>query len=96
MSKEIKVEFIDKVINPEGMTMLIRNGQPLSCPFQQAVPIQGKLAGQLSFIKQPCSSNCPFFDDYPEVQRVSLNCKNQTLYYRVQDEKPLESSIKLL
>lgn len=96
MSKEIKVEFIDKVVNPEGMTMLIRNGQPLSCPFQPAVPIQGKLAGQISFIKQPCSSNCPFFDDAPEVQRVSLNCKEVTIFYRELEEKPAESSIKLL
>jgi hypothetical protein len=96
MSKEIKVEFIDKVINPEGITLLIRNNQPLSCPFQPALPIQGRLQGQISFVKQPCSSNCPFFDDYEELQRVTLRCKDVTLFYRHNEEKKEESTIKLL
>ena len=96
MSKEINVEFIDKVVNPDGTIMMIRNNQPLSCPFQPATPIQGKLQGQIQFIKQPCSSNCPFFDDFPEVNRVTLNCKETTLFYRDKTEKPEESKIKLL
>jgi hypothetical protein len=96
MSKEIKVEYIDKVVSQDGTTMLIRNNQPLSCPFQAATPIQGRLQGQLSFIKQPCSSNCPFFDDFPEVQRVTLTCKDVTLFYRIAEEKPTEPTIKLL
>ena len=96
MSKEIKVEFIDKVINQDGSVILTRNNQPLSCPYQPATAIQGKLAGQLSFIKQPCSSNCPFFDDYPELNRVTLSCKDITLFYRDKEEKPTESQIKLL
>ena len=72
---------ITKVINPEGITLLVKDQQPLSCPFQPAIPIQGKLAGQLSFIKQPCSSNCPFFDDYEEGKRVVLKCKDVSLFY---------------
>jgi hypothetical protein len=95
MSKEIKIEFIDKVINPEGITLLIRNKQPLSCPFQPSTPIQGRLQGQISFVKQPCSSNCPFFDDVPEMNRVTLTCKDVTLFYRM-EEKEEESKIKLL
>lgn len=83
-----------KVINPEGITLLIKNDQPLSCPFQPAMPIQGKLAGQISFIKQPCSSNCPFFDDYEEVKRVTLMCKDVTVMY--EEEEKQESKIKLL
>lgn len=83
-----------KVINPEGITLLIKNEQPLSCPFQPAIPMQGKLAGQISFIKQPCSSNCPFFDDYEEVKRVTLMCKDVTVMY--DEEKEQESKIKLL
>lgn len=83
-----------KVINPEGITLLIKNDQPLSCPFQTAIPMQGKLAGQISFIKQPCSSNCPFFDDYEEVKRITLMCKDVTVMY--DEEKEQESKIKLL
>lgn len=83
-----------KVVNPEGITLLIKNNQPLSCPYQPAIPIQGKLAGQLSFIKQPCSSNCPFFDDYEEVKRVTLMCKDVTVMY--EEEEKQESNIKLL
>lgn len=83
-----------KVINPEGITLLIKNDQPLSCPFQPAIPMQGKLAGQISFIKQPCSSNCPFFDDYEEVKRITLMCKDVTVMY--DEEKEQESKIKLL
>lgn len=85
---------IFKVINPEGITLLIKNEQPLSCPFQPAIPMQGKLAGQISFIKQPCSSNCPFFDDYEEVKRITLMCKDVTIMY--DEEKEQESKIKLL
>jgi hypothetical protein len=96
MSKETKIEFIDKVINPEGITLLIRNNQPLSCPFQPSTAIGGKLQGQISFIKQPCSSNCPFFDDYPEVNRITLRCKDVTLFYRDKEEKEEQSRIKLL
>jgi len=83
-----------KVINPEGITMLIKNNQPLSCPYQPAIAVQGKLAGQLSFIRQPCSSNCPFFDDYEEVKRVTLMCKDVTVMY--EEEKEPENKIKLL
>jgi hypothetical protein len=84
-----------KVINPEGITMLIKNNQPLSCPYQPAIAVQGKLAGQLSFIRQPCSSNCPFFDDYEEVNRVTLGCKDVTITYEA-TEQPEENKIKLL
>ena len=94
MSKEISIEFIDKAISPEGITLLIRNKQPLSCPFQPATAIQGRLQGQISFVKQPCSSNCPLFDDVPEMNRVTLNCKDVTLFYRI-EEKVEESKIKL-
>ena len=83
-----------KVINPEGISLLIKNNQPLSCPYQPAIPMQGKLAGQISFIKQPCSSNCPFFDDYEEVKRVTLMCKDVTVMY--EEEEKQESNIKLL
>jgi hypothetical protein len=85
---------IYKVINPEGITMLIKNNQPLSCPYQPAIAVQGKLAGQLSFIRQPCSSNCPFFDDYEEVKRVTLMCKDVTVMYK--EENQPENKIKLL
>lgn len=85
---------ITRVINPEGIKMLVRDQQPLSCPYQPALPMQGKLAGQVSFIRQPCSSNCPFFDDYEEVNRITLMCKDVTLTYEV--EKPEENKIKLL
>lgn len=85
---------IIKVVNPEGITLLIKNDQPLSCPYQPAIPMQGKLAGQVSFIKQPCSSNCPFFDDYEEVKRVTLMCKDVTVMYEEEEKK--ESNIKLL
>jgi hypothetical protein len=81
-----------KVINQDKTTLLIKDGQPLSCPFQPAIAVQGKLAGQISFVKQPCSSNCPFFDDYEEVNRVSLNCKDVTINYNVEPE----TSIKLI
>lgn len=83
-----------KVINPEGITLLVKNNQPLSCPYQPAIAVQGKLAGQISFIKQPCSSNCPFFDDYLEVKRVTLMCKDVTVMY--EEEEKQESNIKLL
>jgi hypothetical protein len=83
-----------KVVNPEGITLLVKNNQPLSCPYQPAIPMQGKLAGQISFIKQPCSSNCPFFDDYEEVKRVTLMCKDVTVMY--EEEEKQESNIKLL
>ena len=83
-----------KVINPEGITLLVKNNQPLSCPYQPAIAVQGKLAGQISFIKQPCSSNCPFFDDYEEVKRVTLMCKDVTVMY--EEEEKQESNIKLL
>jgi hypothetical protein len=86
---------VTKVINPEGITMLIKNNQPLSCPYQPAIAVQGKLAGQLSFIRQPCSSNCPFFDDYEEVNRVTLSCKDVTITYESEENKE-ESRIKLL
>lgn len=85
---------ITRVINPEGIKMLVRDQQPLSCPYQPALPMQGKLAGQVSFIRQPCSSNCPFFDDYEEVNRITLMCKDVTLTYEV--EKLEENKIKLL
>lgn len=83
-----------KVVNPEGITLLVKNNQPLSCPYQPAIAVQGKLAGQISFIKQPCSSNCPFFDDYEEVKRVTLMCKDVTVMY--EEEEKQESNIKLL
>lgn len=86
---------IKRVISQDNTVMLVRNNQPVSCPFQPAIPIQGKLAGQLSFIKQPCSNNCPFFDDYPEMNRVTLMCKNYTIMYEAPEELP-ESKIKLL
>jgi hypothetical protein len=86
---------VTKVINPEGITMLIKNNQPLSCPYQPAIAVQGKLAGQLSFIRQPCSSNCPLFDDYEEVNRVTLACKDVTITYESEESKQ-ESKIKLL
>jgi hypothetical protein len=87
---------IKKVINQDKTVLLIRDGQPLSCPFQPALPIQGKLAGQISFVKQPCSSNCPFFDDYPDgnLSRVILKCKDVAIIYTTDKEE--ESIIKLL
>lgn len=86
---------IQKLINDDKTIILVKDGQPLSCPFQPALPIQGKLAGQISFVKQPCSSNCPFFDDYEELNRVSLNCKDVTINYKAPEEHQ-ESKIKLL
>ena len=87
---------IKKVINSDNTVLLIRDGQPLSCPYQPAIAVQGKLAGQLSFIRQPCSSNCPFFDDYPDgnLSRVILKCKDVSVIYTT--EKEAESTIKLL
>jgi hypothetical protein len=86
---------IQKLTNDDKTIILVKDGQPLSCPFQPAIPIQGKLAGQISFIKQPCSSNCPFFDDYEELNRVSLNCKDVTINYKTVEQHQ-ESKIKLL
>ena len=86
---------VQKVINQDGTMILIRDNQPLSCPFQPAIPIQGKLAGQISFVKQPCSSNCPFFDDYADgnISYVLLKCKDVTVIY---DSDDSETKIKLL
>ena len=74
--------------DPQGFLNLIRDNNSLSCPYQPAIAMQGKLQGQIQMLRQPCSNNCPFFDYDKDNSRVTLQCKEVTLV--VVEEKKTE------
>lgn len=55
-----------------GFKVLMKDNKPLSCPFQQPVVVQGKLAGQVSLQFRNCGTWCALFESH-EVG-VILNC----------------------
>lgn len=65
--------MITKKTDQSGATQLIRNGQPLNCPYQPAQLIPGNLAGQMQIIRIPCTSACPMFMESGSVVKIACN-----------------------
>ena len=51
------------------------NNQPLLCPDQQSIVLPGQLQGQLQIMREPCSSNCPFFYHDLLKEAVIIKCR---------------------
>lgn len=75
----------------KGNVTLLINGVEAICPYKAdlAIPTQNALGQmQMSIIKTPCSTNCPFADyiDTGNVKQFSIECTGVFKAFDVEEE----------
>ena len=69
-----------------GYKILVVDGLQKNCPFQQPIPMPGKIQGSMQLFQQPCGTHCPlfglnFYDDRKETD-VVLACGGNPIEYQ--------------
>lgn len=56
-----------QIIIQQGVQVLMADGKPQICPFQQATPLQDKFRG-IQLVPAACTAQCPHFNIIPEYE----------------------------
>ena len=76
-----------------GATVLMTDDRPRTCPYKQPVLIPGKIAGNVSMLHLPCTTDCALFDF--DGASVQLNCSQSANRLPVEVIETKTSTIKL-
>jgi hypothetical protein len=74
-----------------GTVTLIINGVEATCPYKPDLLLPGQNAlgqMQMSIIKQPCSTNCPFADYFKSdnIHQYSIECTGIFKAFDIEEE----------
>jgi hypothetical protein len=73
-----------------GNAILVINGIEATCPYKPDLTVPGQNAlgqMQISIVKQPCSTNCPFADyiKSENVHQYSIECTGQFKAFDIEE-----------
>lgn len=71
-----------------GYKILVVDDLQKNCPFQQPIPMPGKIQGSVQLFQQPCGTHCPHFHfnilpTNPPANNCFISCGGDHIFFDI-------------